>query len=501
MPHGDALMSGENLLAEPFVAGAWGGPGPAHERRDPGDTSRIVGLVRYATPEQVEQAYAAADSASRTWARLGVAERAAVLYRAADILDADAEQAGRELVLEEGKTRRDAVGEIRRSAATLRYYAGAIQHPVGSVYPPEKARLSLTRRFPLGVVAVITPFNYPMLLPAWKVGAALAHGNTVVWKCSELVPFSAARLAAAFAEAGLPDGALNLLPGGADVGQAIVDHPARAAVSFTGSTAVGTAIARRLGGSGARVQLELGGRNPAIVLADADPAFAADLVTNGAVSGSGQKCTAIAIAIVEKPIYDDVRTALTERFAGLVVGHGLDETTDVGPLVSEPARERFRAAVDEAVDQGADVLCGHLTPPPTEGHYVAPTLLHRLPEAAPLLRREVFGPLLVLVPAADADEAVCLANDSEYGLNASIITADLGRALDLADRIEAGMVHVNAVSGFPPHIPFGGIKASGFGPLEQGDTTAEFFTHTRVLNLHPHGPVNPPKPRPGSVPR
>jgi acyl-CoA reductase-like NAD-dependent aldehyde dehydrogenase len=325
-----------------------------------------------------------------------------------------------------------------------------------------------------------------MLLPAWKVGAALAHGNTVVWKCSELVPFSAIRLAAAFAAAGLPDGVLNLLPGGAYVGEAIVDHPARAAVSFTGSTAVGTAIARRLGGRGARVQLELGGRNPAIVLADADPAFAADLVTNGAVSGSGQKCAAIALAIVEKPIYDDVRAALAERFASLVVGHGLDETTDVGPLVSEPARERFHAAVDEAVGQGTEVLSGQLAPPPRDGYYVAPTLLHRLPAGSSLLRREVFGPLLTLVPAADADEAVRIANDSEYGLNAAIITSDIGRALDLADRLEAGMVHVNAVCGFLPHIPFGGIKASGFGPLEQGDTTAEFFTHTRVLHLHPH---------------
>jgi alpha-ketoglutaric semialdehyde dehydrogenase len=470
--------------ARPLVAGRWGGAGPTVEIRDPALPSRTVGLAQQASGADVSRAYDAAGQGARQWARVPAAARAELLYRAADLLDRDADASARDLVLEEGKILADARGELQRSVATLRYYAGALLQPTGQVYPPEHAALSLSRRVPVGVVTVITAFNYPMLLPVWKIGAALAYGNVVVWKCSELVPLSAWRFANALHEAGLPSGVLNLLIGGAELGPSLLASGSMRALTFTGSAGVGHELAAAVAGRGVRLQLELGGKNPAIVLDDADPVLAASSITKGAMSATGQKCTAISLAIATPGIYESLREGLAHRVGRLKLGHGLDVDTEIGPLVTAAAAARVDHEIAGATARGGQVVAGK-GPHPDQGHFVAPTVLEGLADDDPLLTREAFGPLLVLVRAHDPADAVARANRSPYGLNAALFTSDLASGLTLAQEIDAGMVHVNAVSGFPPHIPFGGVKASGFGPLEQGDTASDFFTETRVLHVHP----------------
>ncbi|MDI1288920.1 MAG: aldehyde dehydrogenase family protein [bacterium] len=477
------FASGEFTTAVPLVAGEWGGSGEVHEICDPARPSLAVGRAQHSSPADVSHAYAAAARVARTWAEFPAASRAGLLYRAADLLDRDLEASARDLVLEEGKILADSRGEVQRSAATLRYYAGALLQPSGHLYPPENATLSLSRRVPVGVVTVITPFNYPMLLPAWKIGAALAYGNVVVWKCSELVPLSAWRFARALDEAGLPPGVLNLLIGGVELAEPLMDSADFRALTFTGSTKVGRQLATAVAGRGIRLQLELGGKNPAVVLDSADPLFAADSIAKGSMSATGQKCTAISLAIATPGIYDDLRDALAERISRLRLGHGLQEGTEIGPLITATAAARVHQEIVAAQDRGATLVTGHPRHP-DEGHFVTPTVLEGAADRDPLLTHEVFGPLLLLVRATDEDDAVARANNSPFGLNAALFTSDLDSGVRLAQDIHAGMVHVNAVSGFPPHIPFGGVKASGFGPLEQGDSAAEFFTETRILHIH-----------------
>ena len=481
-----AKTADEPTIALPLIAGCRGGSGPVLEVRDPARPSDVVGFAQQATAGDVARAYVAAGDAARPWARTPAAARAAVLYRAADILDRDARALAADLVREEGKILADAFGEVQRSASTLRYFAGSLLQPAGYVFPPERAVLSLSRQVPVGVVAVITPFNYPMLIPAWKIGAALAFGNVAVWKCSELVPVSASHFAAALVEAGLPSGVLNLVIGGAELGESMMESRSISALTFTGSTSVGRDLAVRMAGRGVRLQLELGGKNPAVVLDDADIESAAAAITNGAMAATGQKCTAISLVIATPGIYDQLRDALARHIGQLVLGHGLDSGTEMGPLVTAAAAGRVHSEIRTAIDRGARLVVGEF-PHPDDGHFVTPALLDGVADDDPLLTREVFGPLLVLVRAKDSGDAVARANRSPYGLNAALFTNDLSSGMLLALELDAGMVHINAVSGFPSHIPFGGVKTSGFGPLEQGNTAVDFFTETRVLNVHPEG--------------
>jgi aldehyde dehydrogenase (NAD+) len=469
----------------PLIGGRWHGNGTDTDLYDPADPAKLVAHVRSSTTDDVAAAFESAQRAALSWARTPALERSRILYAAADNLDARADHIATQLVREEGKLLRDARGEVERSASTLRYYAGLLLMPTGSVYPPESATLSVSRRHPVGIVGVITPFNYPLLLPAWKIGPALALGNVVVWKCSELTPATAVEFASAFVDAGLPPGVLNLVIGGGTVGTALVGGPLDA-LTFTGSTAVGARLGAMLASRRVRLQLELGGKNHAIVLDDADPAFAASRIAYGAMSAAGQKCTAIEVAVVEDGVYDDVRAHLIQSVERLRAGQGLDPETTLPPLVSATAASRVRGTIAGAHSRGGRILTGGAAPPLERGHFVAPTIIEGLERDDPFLRDEVFGPVVALVPARSDADAVAIASSGTLGLNAGVFSRDVSRGLDVCEQLTSGMVHFNDVTGFPPHIPFGGSQGSAFGPLEQGDTVREFFTETRMLHIHQH---------------
>lgn len=478
-------MSGTML-----VDGRWRTSGRRAEIRDPADVDEIVGEVDLATASDVADAYEAAARAAQAWRRRAATERAAVLHRAAAILVERADDVARGLVREEGKILSDGAGEVQRSAETLRYFAGEALQPIGDVLPGIKpGALTLARRLPVGPVLAVTPFNFPLLIPTWKIAAALAFGNTVVWKPSQLTPLTAVRLAEVFAESGLPDGVLNLVTGVAsDVGEALLDHPALGAVTFTGSTAVGRGLERRLGGRGVRSQLEMGGKNVAIVLDDAPVAEAARALVAGAMAATGQRCVSISRAVSSHRLAGELREAVLAEVARIRLGHGLEAETTMGPLVSAAAAAAVLEAVEAARAGGATVVAGGERPEDTRlarGHFVAPTVLDDVDPASPIAQEEVFGPVLSLIGVDDDDRAVEVANATRYGLNAAVFTRDLERALTMVDGIEAGMVHVNAVTGIQPYIPFGGHKDSSSGPAEQGKAAAEFFTELQVVNIHP----------------
>jgi len=476
------------MIAATYVGGRWWDRPHGRIVLDPADRRTVVAEVSLSTVADVDTAYAVADRSARAWANAPPHRRHDILMAAAAVLDRDRDAMARDLVREQGKVWTDATGEVARSADTLRYFANAALQPAGDVLPAPAGSFILSRRIPLGVVTVITPFNYPMLVPAWKIGPALAHGNTVVWKCSELVPLSAVHLARAMAEAGLPDGVLNLLCGpAATLGGPLLADPRMRAVTFTGSTAAGRAVQRAVAGRDVAVQLEMGGSNVAIVLADADLDAVIARLAAGAFSGSGQKCTAIGRIVAEASTADEIGQRLAAVAAGWTMGSGLDPGTKLGPLMTPAARDAVVRATRDAVSTGAAVLHGGAAPTDerlAHGNFVPATVVAGVAPDTAAARQEVFGPFAAVIPVPDADRALAVANDTPYGLNAGIFTRDVGQAMRLVQRLNAGMVHLNAVTGFAPHVPFGGMKDSGTGPLEQGPRTYEFFTRGQVIHLH-----------------
>jgi aldehyde dehydrogenase (NAD+) len=411
-----------------------------------------------------------------------------VLRRAADLLEQRAESIGRDLTREEGKTLAEGVGEVRGGAAILRYYAGQCLEADGEIYPSQAPeRLLFSRREPLGVIAAITPWNFPVAVPVWKLAPALAYGNTVVWKPSELVPLTSIQLHRVLEDAGLPPGTLNLLLGAADAGAALVAHEAIDGVTFTGSNAVGRRVQAIATERGKRVQLELGGKNPAVVLADADLGLAAEEVARAAFLSAGQKCVAASRVIVEAAVLPELAERLTCIARDWTVGDPLDPATRVGPLASEAQLERVRGYMDIARDDGATFLAGGAAKElEGGGYYFDLTVLADLPAASRVSREEVFGPVVTLIPAGDPDEAVQIANDTPFGLAASVFTRDLARAMRCVRDLRAGMVKVNTEStGLAFNAPFGGMKDSAAGPREQGKTAREFYTQWKTVFIDP----------------
>jgi aldehyde dehydrogenase (NAD+) len=450
---------------------------------NPADPDERVATVSLAGPELASEAVEAATGAFAGWREMPPPARGDVLRRAADVVDERAEVIGRDLAREEGKTLGEAVGETHRAAAILRYYAGQTFEPDGETYPSHSAATFLyARREPLGVVAAITPWNFPIAIPAWKVAPALAYGNTVVWKPAEIVPLTSAHFADALHDAGLPNGVLNLVLGrGSVVGDTVVEHARVDAVTFTGSNSVGRALQLKATAAGKKVQLELGGKNPAVVLADADLELAAEHVARGAFLSAGQKCTATSRVIVEQPVLEE----LGERVAALArswpVGDPLDETTKIGPLSSRSQLDTVSGYLELAEREAARVLAGGGRPD-SRGYFVEPTVLADLPATSRVVREEIFGPIAALLPASSYNEAVALANDTPFGLTAALFTRDLGKALRFAREIRAGVVKVNQESaGLEFQAPFGGMRESSSGSREQGKVAREFFTQWKTV--------------------
>ncbi|MGR6922134.1 aldehyde dehydrogenase family protein [[Actinomadura] parvosata] len=468
-----------------LIGGRWvEGEGEEFADTNPAQPSEVVARGRYACAREVERAITAARDAAPGWAATPHHARAEILLRAAALVDAAAEDWGAELAREEGKTLPEAVAEVRGSARILRYYASEADRDSGEVFAsPRPGESVLVVRKPIGVAGLITPFNFPIAIPAWKIGPALTYGNTVVWKPSSLVPLLAYRLAWALTEAGLPDGVLNLVYGEAEAGSAIVGHPGVDAVSFTGSTAVGRAVIARCGELGKPVQTEMGGKNASVVLADADLDHAAEQVCLGAFRSTGQKCTATSRLVVATQVADELLERVADRAARLVVGDPLAPEVEMGPLVSSAARERVAAGVRHAVGEGAKPLAG-AEPLEREGWFVPPTVLDLPGTGVDFWRTELFGPVVGAVRASSTEEALGLADVSDHGLSAAVFTRDLGTALSAIDRLEVGVLHVNSESaGTFPYVPFGGAKQSGFGPKEQGRAAREFYTRTVTVYL------------------
>lgn len=477
------------VAIEHLIGGQWvPGTGDTLLSVNPAQPSLVVAQGSTARASDVDAAVGVAAAALPAWAATPMHQRGTVLLGAADIVDRNAEAWGLELAREEGKTKAEGIGEVRRAAQILRYYGNEGDRQAGEIYSSPRAgeQILITRK-PLGVVGVITPFNFPIAIPAWKIAPALIYGNTVVWKPASTVPLLAIRLAQALTEAGLPAGVLNLLIGGSDIGNAIVDHRGIDGITFTGSTGVGRRLAAAAAARGVPAQAEMGGKNAAVVLDDADVELALEQVMLGAFRSTGQKCTATSRLIVTDGIADEFLAALADRAASLTVGDPTDDATQMGPVVNDAAHRSISAGLQTAAAQGATVLTGgrpYADGPLAEGYFIAPTIVELNGAAADVWTDELFGPVLAVKRAADADAAFALANDSEFGLSAAVFTQDLTRALQAVEQIDVGVLHVNSESaGADPHVPFGGAKKSGLGPKEQGGAAREFFTHTTTVYL------------------
>ncbi len=430
-------------------------------------------------------AIGAAAAAVPAWAALPIARRGAYLLAAAAALEARAGEVSREMALEMGKPLREARLEAARGVQILRYAASQAFLPTGERYEQAASggEISTLRR-PVGAVGLITPWNFPCAIPTWKLAPALVLGNTAVLKLSREAPLTGLHLAACFAEAGLPAGVLNVLTGpGAIIGAALARDPRVVAVSFTGSVATGEAVRDACTQTGKRVQLELGGHNPLIVAADADLARAAEAAYAGAFWSAGQKCTATRRIYVEEPSYDEFRTLLLARIARGKVGDPLDPEVEVGPLVSEAQLDEVTAAVERGRAEGGRLAAGGERLDP-DGYLFAPTVFEEVDDSAFLSREEVFGPVTSLYRFATLDEGLERANATRFGLSAAIYTSSLATATRFQREMQAGLLHVNSqTAGADVHVPFGGIKGSGFGPHEQGRAALEFYTDQVTIYL------------------
>ena len=461
--------------------------------RNPADAREVVATYRASRVGEVAEVCARAHAAQLRWGGLPGPRRGELLHRAAELLRRRGRQLAARIVAEEGKLLADADGEVRRAAAVLRFHAGEAERLGGELTDAaQEHTLAYTRRRALGVVGLITPWNFPIAIPAWKLAPALAAGNAVVIKPASAAPGAVLELVEVLHEAGVPEDALQVVLGGAEVGRALADDPHLRALSFTGSTAVGRQLAQRVQrlAREVRFQGELGGNNPLVVLADADPERAVALACEGAFAAAGQKCTATRRLIVERPLYEAVLEAFSNRARELVLGAGGAEGSEVPPLIDSAAAEGVLEAVAQARELGAEVCSGGERPDGElrHGSFVAPTVLAGVAPGMRVIDEEVFGPVCAVQPARDLEQAIALANAVPYGLSASICTNDLSRALRFVESSEAGMVHVNRPTpGGDPHMPFGGLKASSAsGWREQGAEAVRFFTAQQTVYVH-HG--------------
>ncbi len=463
-----------------FVGGEWSESlsGETYEKRGPWRPSEPVGAFPSSGEDDVDRAVAAARDASPAWAALSAAQRGAVLARAADAVDRRVEQIAQDMTLEMGKPIREARMEAARMAQILRFFAGEGYRSTGERFEQAATgSVVYTTRRPLGVVGLITPWNFPAAIPAWKTAPALAYGNAVVMKLAQEAPLTGLHLAACLDEADLPGGVFNIVIGrGSAVGTPLVAHRDVRAISFTGSVPVGEQVRGEATALGKRVQLELGGHNPAIVMADADLDRAAELVYAGAFWSAGQKCTATRRVYVEDAVYDDFKARLLARMELGVVGDPSDPETEVGPIVNEAQLDDVLAGIERGRTDGGTLLAGGERLD-DDAYLLAPTLFEGLADDAFLSCEEVFGPVTSLYGFTDLDDALARANAVRFGLSAAIFTSSLASARRFAETIEAGIVRINGqTAGADVHVPFGGVKGSGYGPHEQGRAALEFYT-------------------------
>lgn len=471
------------MLHKNLIGGEWVG-GAASANINPSNTNDVIGEYAHATSEDTKLAIAAAKQAFASWSRSPILERHAVLKKAGDEILARKEELGRLLAREEGKTLAEATGEVIRAGQIFDFFAGEALRLSGEILPSVRPGISveLTRE-PVGVVGVITPWNFPIAIPAWKIAPALAYGNTVVFKPADLVPGSAWALVDILHRAGLPSGVLNLVMGrGAIVGQQMLDSPDINAMTFTGSTTTGKKVALSSIEHNRKFQLEMGGKNPFVVLDDADIGVAVEAALNSSFFSTGQRCTASSRLIVTEGIHDRFVDALIARMKSLVVDDALKPGTHVGPVVDQAQLNQDRDYIGIGQKDGARLAFGgDLLNRETPGFYLQPALFTEVSNAMRIAREEIFGPVAAVIRVKDYDEALAVANDTSFGLSSGIATTNLKHATHFKRNSEAGMVMVNLpTAGVDFHVPFGGRKGSSYGPREQGRYAAEFFTSVKT---------------------
>ncbi|NNF53946.1 MAG: aldehyde dehydrogenase family protein [Acidimicrobiales bacterium] len=475
-----------------LIGGEWISAGKAMGTSiNPARPTEPVGEHPVGDASTAADGVSAACDAQKPWRALGYKRRAEILEQAAVLFEERADELAMIGTLEEGKTLAEMRGEAMLSAETCRYQAAIIKMPTERVYPSAKPGETIrTLRAPLGVVGVVTPWNFPILIPVWKIAPALAAGNSVVWKTASNTPLVSVAVARVFHDAGLPPGVLNLILGPGSMGGAMVADPRVDGVTFTGSVPVGFGIRDTVSARNGRVQLELGGHNPAIVFDDADLDVAVPLIVAGAMGSTGQKCTATRRIIAVGSVYNELVDRLSHAVSALSVGDGLDPDVAIGPIVAPRARAEVAEALAKAVAQGAEVVAAASIPDTSECFF-APTLLTGSPQLD-IWTEEVFGPISTVVRVDTDDEAFAMANNTDFGLSASVFTTDLWRVDRAVNTLEAGIIKINAsTTGSELQVPFGGEKqSSGHAPRERGDTAHDFHTRTRSVYINP-GTPNP----------
>lgn len=472
-----------------FIAGNWTDSTSSKTAKNinPANTDEVLGTVKQATRDEARSAVEAAIEAFRGWRSTPAPARGKIVGKAAKLLEEHKEGLARILTREEGKTLAESRGELQRAINVAEFCAGESRRMNGETIQSElPSNFAYTIKQPLGVVACVTPWNFPVAIPVWKIAPALVAGNTVVFKPASLTPATAVRIVEIFEEAGIPPGVLNLVLGsGSEAGDEIINHPAVKAVSFTGSNEVGIRLYEEVSRRGAKVQCEMGGKNPVIVLEDADLDLAVESTAQGAFGSSGQRCTATSRAVVVNEVADEFVERIAKRAASMRIGDGMDPETEMGPSVDESQFKTVLKYIDIGREDGARLVCGGTRANGNgleKGFFVNATVFDHVTADMRIAREEIFGPVLSVLRARDFDEAMQIANDTDYGLSSSIFSNDAARIFRFVDEIETGMTHINSpTTGGEAHIPFGGIKGTGIGDREQGSTALDFYTELKVV--------------------
>ncbi|WP_088105893.1 alpha-ketoglutaric semialdehyde dehydrogenase GucD [Halalkalibacter urbisdiaboli] len=447
----------------------------------------IVGYVQKSSLEDLNEAVAVAKNAQKQWGKLAGSERGDYLYRVANMLEENLNDIAETMTKEMGKTLPEAKGETARGVAILRYYAGEGLRKTGDVIPStDSEALMFTTRTPLGVVGVITPWNFPVAIPIWKIAPALIYGNTVVLKPAQETAITAAKVIDCFAKAGLPDGVINMVTGpGSVIGQGMIDHPSINGITFTGSDKVGKLVGQGALARGAKYQLEMGGKNPVIVTEDADLDLAVDATISGGLKSTGQKCTATSRVIIQSGVYETFKEKLLAKVKQIKVGNGLNPETWMGPCSSEAQFNTVLSYIEKGKAEGATLLFGgkQLTDEELRnGYFIEPTVFENATNDMVISQEEIFGPVLVLLKVNTIEEALEVANESKFGLSASIFTTNISNMLSFIKDMDAGLVRINAESaGVELQAPFGGMKQSSSHSREQGQAAIEFFTSIKTV--------------------
>lgn len=472
-----------------YINGEWmpASTGKVDASTNPANKNEIVGYIQKSGKEDLDHAVAAAKKAQILWKKLSGAARGEYLHKMANVLEKHLDEIAETMTKEMGKTFPEAKGETARGVAILRYYAGEGMRKVGDVIPStDSTALMFTARTPLGVVGVITPWNFPVAIPIWKMAPALIYGNTVVLKPAQETAITAAKVVECMHEAGLPAGIVNLVTGsGSVIGQGIIDHPDINGITFTGSDTVGKLVGQGALARGAKYQLEMGGKNPVIVAADADLDLAVEATISGGLRSTGQKCTATSRVIIQSAVYEEFKEKLLIKVKNLKIGSGLDGGTWMGPCASESQLNTVLSYIDKGLLEGATLLYGGNRLEGEElkhGFYVQPTLFENVKTYMTIAQEEIFGPVLALIKVDTFEEALTIANDVKYGLSASIFTRNIGNMLSFINDMDAGLVRVNSESaGVELQAPFGGMKQSSSHSREQGQAAIEFFTSIKTV--------------------